>query len=318
MDERKRIRNAILVLTFFAITFTAAMLYMVYRSAPDAVRWPFYQSLAVASAGSALFIIGGAFLFYRVTDSVLRRVEEGDRRIKAIIGGAMDGFVTMDENGTIQAVNPAAETLFGYRRSELTGEHIGVLLASAHAHEEGHDLLKFLEVSALKRVGGVLEMRGLRKGGEIVPIELSINDVQSGETLAITVIIRDVTERRRAEETLQSAREDLEMRVRTRTADLEEANKRLQFEIEKRNRIESERQILLKRLQEALARIKTLGGLIPICASCKKVRDDKGYWNQIEEYVKRHSHAEFSHGVCPDCMKKLYPEFSPKRDSNTS
>jgi CheY-like chemotaxis protein/HPt (histidine-containing phosphotransfer) domain-containing protein len=62
-------------------------------------------------------------------------------------------------------------------------------------------------------------------------------------------------------------------------------------------------------LQAALAKIKTLCGLLPICASCKKIRDDKGYWNQIEAYISDHSEAEFSHGVCPECAKKLYPEF---------
>ncbi len=61
-------------------------------------------------------------------------------------------------------------------------------------------------------------------------------------------------------------------------------------------------------LQEALNNIKTLRGLIPICSSCKKIRDDQGYWNQLEKYLKEHSEAEFSHSICPDCAKKLYPE----------
>ncbi|MBA4389773.1 MAG: response regulator [Syntrophus sp. (in: bacteria)] len=61
-------------------------------------------------------------------------------------------------------------------------------------------------------------------------------------------------------------------------------------------------------LKEALAKIKTLSGLIPICASCKKIRDDKGYWNQLEVYIRDHSDAEFSHGYCPECIKKLYPQ----------
>jgi DNA-binding response OmpR family regulator len=63
-------------------------------------------------------------------------------------------------------------------------------------------------------------------------------------------------------------------------------------------------------LQRALAEIKTLRGIVPICASCKKIRDDKGYWNQVEVYVRDHTEAEFSHGICPECMKKLYPEFA--------
>jgi hypothetical protein len=61
-------------------------------------------------------------------------------------------------------------------------------------------------------------------------------------------------------------------------------------------------------LEATLASVKTLSGLIPICASCKKIRDDKGYWQQVEEYVSAHSTADFSHGICPDCMKKMYPE----------
>ena len=63
-------------------------------------------------------------------------------------------------------------------------------------------------------------------------------------------------------------------------------------------------------VEQALAQVKQLGGLLPICASCKKIRDDKGYWQQIEAYIREHSEAEFSHSICPECVKKLYPEFS--------
>ncbi|HPN44406.1 MAG TPA: PAS domain S-box protein [bacterium] len=62
-------------------------------------------------------------------------------------------------------------------------------------------------------------------------------------------------------------------------------------------------------LQKALEEIKTLRGIIPICSYCKKIRDDQGYWSQVESYVSKHSEAQFSHGLCPDCIKKLYPEF---------
>lgn len=63
-------------------------------------------------------------------------------------------------------------------------------------------------------------------------------------------------------------------------------------------------------LQKKESEIKRLRGMLPICASCKKIRDDKGYWNQLEDYLKEHTDAEFSHGICPECIKKLYPEFS--------
>jgi phosphoserine phosphatase RsbU/P len=63
-------------------------------------------------------------------------------------------------------------------------------------------------------------------------------------------------------------------------------------------------------LEQALREVKVLRGFIPICASCKKIRDDKGYWQQIETYIQERSEALFSHGICKDCMKKLYPEFA--------
>ncbi len=84
----------------------------------------------------------------------------------------------------------------------------------------------------------------------------------------------------------------------------EELNIGLEAKVEQRTR----------EILEAQASIKTLGGLIPICSNCKKVRDDKGYWEQVEQYIQSHSGAEFSHGICPDCAKKLYPEYFPGID----
>jgi PAS domain S-box-containing protein len=82
-----------------------------------------------------------------------------------------------------------------------------------------------------------------------------------------------------------------------------------------RNRAEKEQQKLILQLQEALLKVKTLKGLIPICASCKKIRDDKGYWNQLETYIHHHSEAEFSHGICPECFKRLYPDLCEVEDN---
>ncbi|NOY64701.1 MAG: response regulator, partial [Nitrospirae bacterium] len=72
---------------------------------------------------------------------------------------------------------------------------------------------------------------------------------------------------------------------------------------------EAEKDRLIEELRQAMQRIKTLSGLIPICASCKKIRDDKGYWKQVEAYIQEHTEAEFSHGICPDCAKRLYPNY---------
>jgi PAS domain S-box-containing protein len=79
-------------------------------------------------------------------------------------------------------------------------------------------------------------------------------------------------------------------------------------DITDRKQAEDAREKVIRDLQTALAQVRTLSGLLPICASCKKIRDDRGYWTQIEMYIRDHSEAEFSHGVCPDCSKRLYPE----------
>lgn len=78
--------------------------------------------------------------------------------------------------------------------------------------------------------------------------------------------------------------------------------------IARRRRAEKEREELISQLQEALKKIKTLRGLLPICANCKRIRDDQGYWRSVEAYIREHSDVEFTHGLCPDCLKKLYPD----------
>jgi signal transduction histidine kinase len=98
--------------------------------------------------------------------------------------------------------------------------------------------------------------------------------------LVIRQGLRETRKRVGAEDALRSHQDQLELLVERRTADL----------------------------QQALSRARVLSGFLPICASCKKIRDDKGYWNQIEAYIREHSEAEFTHGFCPDCARALYPE----------
>lgn len=73
---------------------------------------------------------------------------------------------------------------------------------------------------------------------------------------------------------------------------------------------ERERDFLIEKLEKALLTINTLSGILPICASCKKIRDDQGYWEEVELYVVKHSSAEFTHGMCPDCIEVFYPELN--------
>ena len=73
-----------------------------------------------------------------------------------------------------------------------------------------------------------------------------------------------------------------------------------------RKRVEQEREILITDLKKTLKQVRSLSGLLPICCECKKIRDDKGYWNRIEEYIEEHSEVDFTHSICPECSKKLY------------
>jgi CHASE1-domain containing sensor protein len=99
------------------------------------------------------------------------------------------------------------------------------------------------------------------------------------------------------------------------TLDLEKANIGLRKEIMERERAEEQRDKLIEDLQKTLSEVKTLRGYLPICSNCKKIRDDKGYWNQIESYIRDRSEAEFSHGICPECAKKLYPDIDLSEDA---
>ena len=86
------------------------------------------------------------------------------------------------------------------------------------------------------------------------------------------------------------------------------------YDITERKKIEEERTKMIEQLNETLSKVRTLSGLLPICASCKKILDDKGYWQKLETFVHEHSNAEFSHSICPDCMERLYPDFTKRKE----
>jgi DNA-binding NtrC family response regulator len=94
---------------------------------------------------------------------------------------------------------------------------------------------------------------------------------------------------------------------------LSESNRELAIEILERKKAEAEKEKLIVELRESLAKIKTLNGLLPICAWCKKIRDDTGYWQQLESYIGKHSSAEFSHSICPECLKEKFPDFDEEK-----
>jgi PAS domain S-box-containing protein len=108
----------------------------------------------------------------------------------------------------------------------------------------------------------------LRKDGPVVPVSVTRSPIKDsqGNIIGVSAIVRDITQRKQEEQ---------------------------------------ERLFLIQELSRTLASVKTLRGLLPICASCKKIRDDHGYWNQLESYIAEHTQAEFSHGICPDCEAKV-------------
>ena len=91
--------------------------------------------------------------------------------------------------------------------------------------------------------------------------------------------------------------------------ELNRTNVELTKEIAERKRAEEEKEVLILELRDALSKIKTLSGLLPICAHCKKIRNDKGQWERMEIYIRDRSEADFTHGICPDCAKKFFADF---------
>jgi PAS domain S-box-containing protein len=115
----------------------------------------------------------------------------------------------------------------------------------------------------------------VRKDGRKIDVSMTISPIKNAEGIiqGASIVARDITERKEQEK---------------------------------------ERLHLIQDLTEALKRVKTLSGLLPICAACKKIRNDEGYWEQVETYIKSRSNAEFTHGICPECVKELYPEYEAR------
>lgn len=139
--------------------------------------------------------------------------------------------------------------------------------------------------------------------------KLRYERMMENERVLAAKVDQKTAELQNAKKEIELYSKTLEQKVQERTEELEKINNQLQNEIMIRKEAEEKKESLILDLQKTLKEVKTLSGLIPICASCKKIRDDKGYWNQIESYISKHSDADFSHGICPECAKTLYPDF---------
>lgn len=192
-------------------------------------------------------------------------------RTAAILASAGEGVVGLDLDGNHTFVSSSAAAMFGHRTEEL----IGTAGHSTWHHTRSNGRPYPLEecaIHAADQSGSTIRRSDeifWRKDGTSFPVEFISTPLRErGKLTGTVVVFSDITERRRAE---------------------------------------SERERLVHELQDALAEVKTLSGILPICAWCKQVRDDEGYWHQVEVYVRDHSEAEFSHGICPSCAARVDP-----------
>jgi PAS domain S-box-containing protein len=202
-------------------------------------------------------------------------LRESEEQYRSVLDNIEYGYFEVDIAGNFTFFNDSLCRILGYSRDETMGMNNRQYMDKENTQKVYQ---AFNRVYATGEPYRSFDWEILRKDGTKRFVESSVSLLRDlkGERIGFRGIVRDITERKLAEE---------------------------------------EREKLIHEIQDALAQIKKLSGLLPICASCKKIRDDKGYWNQIESYIRDHSEAEFSHGICPDCMKKLYPDFADNKNS---
>lgn len=150
----------------------------------------------------------GCILVFRDT-SERRRTERAladrEARIRAVVNTVIDGIVTIDEGGTIQSLNPAAVRLFGYQAEEVVGQNVRMLMPDPYRHEHDGYLANYLRSGQAQIIGVGREVEGCRKDGSTFPMELAVSEFRLGERRYFTGIVRDITERKQAEEALRQA-----------------------------------------------------------------------------------------------------------------
>jgi PAS domain S-box-containing protein len=195
---------------------------------------------------------------------------EYEERYRTILESIEEAYFETDLEGNFKFFNDSLPSILGYSKKELEGMNYHNYMPP----ETAKDIYNLF--NEIYRTGKPIRKYGyevIRKDGNRGFHELFaclIRDAD-GKPIGFRGIAHDITERKLAE---------------------------------------NEREKLIKQLQDALAEVKRLSGLLPICSHCKKIRDDKGYWNRLESYLQENSDAEFSHSVCPECAKKYYPDFN--------
>jgi PAS domain S-box-containing protein len=241
------------------------------------------QSLVIASALAAALLLFANFLASREL-TFRRRAEARLNQTlllqKAILNSSDYGIFTTDPRGIVQTFNPASEKLLGYAANEIVGKATPMLWRDPkEIAERAHQLSLKLGLP-------------VRPTFESVAMKVQFDQIDEGEW---TFIRKDGS--RFTSLLVVTALSD---EIGNFTGFLGVFS-----DISQRRQSEIEREKLVVELQEALAQVKMLSGLIPICAWCKNIRNDKGYWQNVEEYVHSHSEATFTHGICPECTEKF-------------
>jgi PAS domain S-box-containing protein len=222
---------------------------------------------------------------------------------RVIFNQSPDGILIIDTDGKMIDFNEASHRQLGYTREEFAG----LSLRDVDPHQTPEEIGASI-AEVLTKGEADFEVKHITKNGEIRDVQVITKAIDLSGRIGFLTIWRDITERKRDEEALRIHRHHLEDLVEERSAELKQLNEELQNDITQRITIEQEREKLITELREALAKIKILSGLLPMCAWCKKIRDDNGYWKKVETYIREHTDATFTHGICPDCLKKVDPE----------
>jgi PAS domain S-box-containing protein len=238
--------------------------------------------LVVIAAGIAFWIYKWRM---QVRDLTARRqmeaaVTKERNLLRTLIDNIPDGIYVKDIEGRKVIVNPADVHHLGHAsEAEVLGKNDFDIYPKELAEEFFADDQSVIKTGqpVLNREEYVIDENGQKLW--LNTSKLPLRD-EKGQIIGLIGVGRDITEHKRIEE--------------------------------ERKRTEEEREKLIKELQDAAADIKVLSGLVPICSNCKKIRDDKGYWTQLEGYIQAHSEAKFSHGVCPECAQKLYGDLYAK------